>query len=117
MTVSEFDCVVKNQLTKTYNLLCAKGDEYAEDTDRLSAFRAAAELQNTSMEVALGGMLAKHIVSIYQMLPEAPLYTSEKWDEKINDAINYLLLLKACIIDEEIEYEKHSNQNIKSRVC
>ena len=48
-------------------------------------------------------MLAKHIVSIYQMLHDASLYTDEKWDEKINDAINYLLLLKACIAEEEGE--------------
>ncbi len=103
MTIERFNAIVEQQLTKTADLLTAKGNEYAPNVDRLAAFKRAADLQQCSVPEALGGMLAKHIVSIYQMLPDASLYTSEKWDEKINDAINYLLLLKACIADEEGE--------------
>lgn len=103
MTQTQFNEIVTKQLTKTTETLCKKGNEYAINTDRLVAFKQAAELQQCSMPEALGGMLAKHIVSIYQMLPEADYYTAEKWDEKINDAINYLLLLKACIVDMEGE--------------
>lgn len=103
MTIERFNEIIQQQLRKTADLLTAKGNEYAPDVDRLAAFKQAADLQQCSIPEALGGMLAKHIVSIYQMLPEASLYTSKKWDEKINDAINYLLLLKACIVEGECE--------------
>lgn len=103
MNITRFNDIVAKQLSKTADLLTQKGNEYAPDVDRLAAFKQAADLQQCTVPEALGGMLAKHIVSIYQMLPDAYLYTSEKWDEKINDAINYLLLLKACIAEEEGE--------------
>lgn len=100
MNITRFNDIVAKQLSKTADLLTQKGNEYAPDVDRLAAFKQAADLQQCTVPEALGGMLAKHIVSIYQMLPDAYLYTSEKWDEKINDTINYLLLLKACIAEE-----------------
>ncbi len=103
MTIERFNEIIQQQLRKTADLLTVKGNEYAPDVDRLAAFKQAADLQQCTIPEALGGMLAKHVVSIYQMLPDAYLYTSEKWDEKINDAINYLLLLKACIAEEEGE--------------
>lgn len=103
MNITRFNDIVAKQLSKTADLLTQKGNEYAPDVDRLAAFKQAADLQQCTVPEALGGMLAKHIVSIYQMLPDAYLYTSEKWDEKINDAINYLLLLKACILEDEGE--------------
>lgn len=103
MTIERFNEIIQRQLRKTADLLTVKGNEYAPDVDRLAAFKQAADLQQISVPEALGGMLAKHVVSIYQMLHDASLYTDEKWDEKINDAINYLLLLKACIAEEEGE--------------
>ena len=103
MTIERFNEIIQQQLRKTAELLTVKGNEYAPDVDRLAAFKQAADLQQISVPEAVGGMLAKHIVSIYQMLHDASLYTDEKWDEKINDAINYLLLLKACIAEEEGE--------------
>lgn len=103
MTIERFNEIIQQQLRKTADLLTAKGKGYAPDVDRLAGFKQAADLQQCSIPEALGGMLAKHIVSIYQMLPDANLYTSKKWDEKINDAINYLLLLKACIVEGECE--------------
>lgn len=103
MTIERFNEIIQQQLRKTADLLTVKGNEYAPDVDRLAAFKQAADLQQISVPEALGGMLAKHVVSIYQMLHDASLYTDEKWDEKINDAINYLLLLKACIAEEEGE--------------
>lgn len=103
MTIERFNEIIQQQLRKTADLLTAKGTEYDPDVDRLASFKRAADLQQISIPEALGGMLAKHIISIYQMLHNASLYTDEKWDEKINDAINYLLLLKACIAEEEGE--------------
>lgn len=66
--------------------------------DRLGAFKAAAALQRTTPERALAGMLAKHIVSLYDMCFADDIFYEEKvWDEKITDSLNYLFLLKAVV--------------------
>lgn len=84
--------------------LCAdtlkqKTKEYTgDDTDRLGAFKAAAALQHTTPQRALAGMLAKHIVSLYDMcFDDGTVYDMDTWDEKITDSLNYLFLLKAII--------------------
>ena len=65
---------------------------------RLGAFKAAAALQHTTPQRALVGMLAKHIVSLYDMcFAEEVVYPMDTWDEKITDSLNYLFLLKAIV--------------------
>ena len=59
----------------------------------------AAELSGKSPEECLGGMMVKHTVSIYDMLSSSSDYSSEMWEEKITDHINYLLILKAMLDD------------------
>lgn len=72
---------------------------------RLGAFKAAAALQHCSPERALAGMLAKHIVSLYDMcFAENIYFDMSTWDEKITDSLNYLFLLKAIV------KEGHTNQ-------
>lgn len=91
--------------------LCAdtlqrKTKEYTgDDTDRLGAFKTAAALQHTTPERALAGMLAKHIVSLYDMcFDNGASYDIGTWDEKITDSLNYLFLLEAIV------KEGHTNQ-------
>ena len=87
-------------------ILQRKTKEYTgDDTDRLGAFKAAAALQHTTPERALAGMLAKHIVSLYDMCFDGGAgYDIGTWDEKITDSLNYLFLLKAIV------KEGHTNQ-------
>ena len=60
-------------------------------------FQAAA-LQHTTPERALAGMLAKHIVSLYDMcFADGMSFDAGTWDEKITDSLNYLFLLKAIV--------------------
>ena len=43
-------------------------------------------------------MLAKHIVSLYDMcFDDGTHYDISTWDEKITDSLNYLFLLKAIV--------------------
>ena len=83
-----------------------KTKEYTgDDVDRLGAFKAAAALQHTTPERALAGMLAKHIVSLYDMcFAENTCFDMSTWDEKITESLNYLFLLKAIV------KEGHTNQ-------
>ena len=80
-------------------ILQQKTKEYTgDDTDRLGAFKAVAALQHTTPERALAGMLAKHIVSLYDMcFADSVSYEESVWDEKITDSLNYLFLLKAVV--------------------
>ena len=52
-------------------------------------------------------MMSKHVVSLYDMCYSSLLqFDLEQWDEKITDCINYLILLKA-LIKEEQAYGSH----------
>lgn len=75
--------------------------------DCLSAFKIAASLQGCTPKTALAGMMSKHVVSLYDMCYSSLLqFELEQWDEKITDCINYLILLKA-LIKEEQAYGSH----------
>lgn len=102
MNQENFDSVITDQLNRCEQLLLSKGKEYAADkVDRLHTFKRAASLQGINPERALLGMLTKHVISIYDMCSEPAKYDEDLWDEKITDAINYLLLLRA-VVDERL---------------
>lgn len=100
MKEKEFQSIFNDQVTYCEQMLFRKGLEYAIENDRLHNFKVAAALQGETQIQALGGMMAKHIVSIYDMIGSNKTYSTEMWDEKIGDAINYLILLKAILIEE-----------------
>ncbi len=61
----------------------------------------AAGFQGITPEKALWGMATKHLVSISDMVSQGRDYSEDVWDEKIGDAINYLILLRAMVFDSE----------------
>lgn len=103
MTGEVFAKVTAERIEKCLDVLGTKADEYAT-TDRLHNFKIAGELQNCTPIKALGGMMSKHTVSVYDLIndyeagKEIPL---DLWNEKIGDSINYLLLLNALIIEDK----------------
>lgn len=90
-----------NRLSGIYN-------SYTGDNlDRLSAFKIAAALQNCDSKAALAGMMSKHVISLYDMCYSSLLhFDMDQWDEKITDCINYLILLKA-LVKEDQAYGSH----------
>lgn len=55
-------------------------------------------MQGCDPKRALSGMMAKHIVSLYDMCyDDRTKYNMEIWNEKITDSLNYLFLLKAIV--------------------
>lgn len=107
MKASDFNEVVDHQIRTCEKILGVKASEYADDTDRLHNFKQAAHVQQTTPVRALSGMMSKHTVSVYDMMHEGE-YSMEQWSEKITDNINYLILLKALLIEAELE--KTENQ-------
>ena len=84
----------------TVDTLMQKAKEYATDGDRLHNFKVAADVQGISPTAALAGMMAKHTVSVYDMIGTSEVYPMELWEEKIKDSINYLFLLWALLHEE-----------------
>lgn len=103
MNDKEFSNVLDDTILKSVSILKTKAGEYAKG-DRLHNFKVAAKLGNCTPEMALRGMMAKHIVSVWDLVKdteEGKSVSADLWDEKIIDSINYLILLRAIIIDRE----------------
>jgi hypothetical protein len=99
MTDMEFQEVLKSRLEATERVLGIKALEYAKG-DRLHNFLRAGALLRCTPEKALLGFLTKHLVSVVDMVEDLDKGVSNPipvWEEKIGDAINYLVLLEACI--------------------
>lgn len=110
MKITDFNNIINTQSEKCLSLLCSKGIEYApnasierDNEDRLAHFKKAAAITSTTPKAALLGMLSKHIVSVSDMCTDNRDYPIEKWDEKITDSINYLLILRAIVEEEKHE--------------
>lgn len=105
MRMEQFNALVDEQLNYCTKLLKAKGTEYSKDVDRLSTFKKAGILQNETPKQALLGMLAKHLVSIADMCNAPQKESTARWVEKIGDSINYLILLRAIVEEENASNE------------
>lgn len=107
MNKKNVDKITLEQLKAVEDILLKKRDEYILDekdtADQLSNFKRAATLLNETPKQALMGMLAKHLVSISDMVQTDNEYPVELWNEKITDAMVYLVLLKALVIEEKSE--------------
>ena len=107
MTNEEFEKIIGTAISRCIDTLQVKQGEYATE-DRLHNFNVAARLLGCTPHTALAGMMAKHTVSVYDLIQR-----HEKdehipiglWREKIGDSINYLLLLTAIVEGEQAARE------------
>ena len=98
MNSTEFeDRYLKSTLERLIDLTRTKGREYANSDDQLANFKRLGEQLGLSPEKVIMVYLTKHLDSInsYVRNPEQDL--SEPIDGRIDDAILYLILLKASI--------------------
>lgn len=111
MRTEQFEEVINNRIETCKSVLCSKAEEYATD-DRLHNFKVAGKLQKCTPVKALGGMMAKHTVSVYDLIDDyeqGKAISKEMWAEKIGDSINYLLLLTALLEEDEKLTKKYKN--------
>lgn len=101
MKHQDFETMLLERMSKIKNTLSKKGEEYSSDDDRLYNFKRAAEIQRTTPTKALVGMLAKHLVSVLDIVDSKYSTPDSVLDEKIGDTINYLILLEAAIKDDK----------------
>lgn len=99
MNQSEFNKIVNDQVELIKKTLTKKQGEYNLDEDRLSFFKHNAGFLDRTPEQALWAMSSKHFISLTDMINSGKEFNEEVWNEKITDAINYLLLLKGLVKD------------------
>lgn len=103
MDSETFDRILDARLESTRKVLASKRKEYAAAGDRLHNFNRAARMLGGSREKALVGMMAKHWVSVLDMVDNIGTVNSPSYEmieEKIGDSINYLILLEAMLKED-----------------
>ncbi len=91
---------VEDQLSYCREILENKAIDYATDSDRLNNFKKGANLSGKTPTEVCTGLMLKQIVAIYDYTQKNEK-SYKKWEEKITDTINYLLLLNAILIERE----------------
>ena len=111
MNHKNFKKILDKRIEKIRSVLDSKNQEYASRSDKLRNFRRAGKMLRCVPEKALVGMWTKHIVSLLDIVDHIDDYEEEALieicegkgltvgtlEEKIGDAINYLILLEAMI--------------------
>lgn len=99
MKLDQFEGILDTQIKRVRDVLVGKRAEYAADADVLGNFKKSAHMRGVGIPQAIAGMMVKHTTSIYDMVESGKPFSIEVWDEKITDHINYLILLRASLID------------------
>lgn len=112
MNQERFERLVDAAIAELRDLLIVKGGEYAGSEDRLANFKRGAQLTGASAQQVLFIYLSKHYDAIATYIRDRATGTerrrSEPIEGRIHDAINYLLLLEALVVeDEEREHNTH----------
>lgn len=107
MQQDRFRQVVENTLIRTADLLVKKGEEYAGTEDRLSNFKRGAALTGATPEQVLFVYMSKHYDSLATYIRktaagQAPAL-SEPIEGRVDDLINYCLLLQALFAERDSE--------------
>lgn len=98
MKPERFENILDAQIERVRDVLVVKAAEYATE-DRLANFKKAAHLRGCGVSQAISGMMVKHTVSVFDMVESGKEYSLDLWDEKITDHINYLILLRAALVE------------------
>lgn len=100
MNQQEFEKLLGERIEKIDTVLGKKAAEYARGDDRLHNFKRVAQVKGCTVPEACLDGFYKHFISILDMIDDykKEVYHSvELWDEKLGDAINYLILLEAIL--------------------
>lgn len=100
MNNEDFNILLTKRLNTIEAVLRNKAKEYATDDDRLHNFKRAARIAECTPAQALKGMWLKHLVSVFDIIDDQAKGKNPDHayiDEKLGDAINYLILLEAIL--------------------
>lgn len=117
MKTEDFNAVLEERIHKIKTVLQKKAGEYASNDDRMHNFKVAAKMNGTTAERALWGMMAKHMVSTFDLVRELDAAPCDfcpdgaMWDEKLGDWVNYLLLLEGLVAERILNNLDRKLQN------
>lgn len=101
MNKEDFEKLRDEIFDKCQKLTKKKGEDYTKgNIDVLSNFKEG-DFLGLNPYQTLGVYMKKHIDAIYNYIKTAGEHESEPIDTRIQDAINYLIFLKALIEDEK----------------
>ena len=105
MKQPEFDALLASTFNELSTLTKTKGQEYANSSDQLANFHRLASMLGLAPSVILLVYLQKHLDSIFQYVKSissgvTPI-ESEPIQGRIDDAILYLILLKALLSEQK----------------
>lgn len=112
MQEERFNQIIEAQVDMALALFRKKNDAYSgtQIVDRLAGVKDVAAIRGVCKLEAISGMMAKHTMSIYNMMKSDQEFPIEVWNEKISDHINYLLLAAASLHEDRDEL---SDANVK----
>ncbi len=105
MKPDAFAELLEQRIQKIRDVLATKAVDYASAGDRLHNFKSAGAITRRTPAQALVGMWVKHVVSVLDIVEKNADKVSVPYhviDEKIGDAINYLILLEAVLVDSKL---------------
>lgn len=101
MNADDFKSHVVEFVEKQLDLLLRKNGGYNDNSDALRNFKVVGALNHQTPKQALWGMASKHVASVADMIASGQEFSGEIWDEKVGDVLNFMLLLRALVDDEE----------------
>lgn len=106
MTSDQFNKIVEDRKKKITAILQKKSEEYSRGGDRLHNFKRAAVFAQCTPEKICWAFNLKHLTSLADLVDDIDAtpggaVSREYVDEKIGDAINYLILLEALIRERQ----------------
>ena len=111
MEVSFFKKVLSQTLKSIENTLGLKSEEYVRNKDAMHNFNTGAKMTGLIREKVIAGFALKHQISIIDMrndIENGVIPTEELVNEKFGDAINYLILEKASILERIEQYNSNN---------
>jgi hypothetical protein len=102
MKKAEFERVFTSTIESCTLTLINREQSYSSGKDRLHNFGSAAKLNESTSELALWGMVSKHIIALKDALKRQDIQNipSTNWDEWTKDIINYMILLRAILTEK-----------------
>jgi len=100
MNAEKFQDILERRIYLMREILVKKAAEYSRGKDRLHNFKRVAGVKGCTVAQANIDGFCKHLVSILDMVDDLGVgktHSFELWEEKLGDAINYLVLLEAII--------------------
>ena len=108
MNNNQFTEVVLGLLDECKELLVKKGEDYSTDADRLDSFKSAEQFTSLTQWQCWEALFFKHVQSLRSYMKSGRKPLNEDIHHRIRDAINYLILLEAMLVEEQDEKEKQS---------